>query len=171
MLANEKRKKELDSLLEKYQVQPVGIGYIDCITTKENITGFVNAISSLGIRITDITWWCHNTTDEDRGTGCPHGGGGPQSKYFDGWFSEMYQYKNVEIKDNDEVLPYIFEKWPKDEKFLPCLEPALWLDVPEDWANRDAKTDAIILPITDRIEKQRIPDDSFPGSSTWRKYG
>lgn len=133
------KKIKLDQLLRKYQVQPVGFGYIDCITKKENVLGFVEDLSLLGIRITGITWWCYCKPEANPGIGCPHGGGGPRSRYFDGWFSEMYQYMPTDIRSNDEVVPYIFEIWPGDENYLPCLIPAFCLEVPEDWRSKDVK--------------------------------
>ncbi len=130
---NEKTKDALDKLLLTFKIQPVGWGYIDCITTKENVSGFIKSLTELGIKVTDITWWCHCAIGSNKETGCPHGGGGPKSKYFDGWFSEMYQFHNIKIKDNNEILPYVFNEWPNTEEYLPCLIPAFWLDVPDDW--------------------------------------
>jgi hypothetical protein len=128
-------KNALDKLLFAYKIQPVGWGYIDCITIKENVSGFIRSLTDLGINVTDITWWCHYTIEGNKGTGCPHGGGGPKSKYSDGWFSEMYQIPNRKIKDNKEIIPYIFNEWLNTKEYLPCLIPAFWLDVPDDWRN------------------------------------
>ena len=132
---DEGTKDKLDNLLLALKIQPVGWGYIDCITTKDNVSNFVMELSRLGIGVTDITWWCHCPSQENKETGCPHGGGGPVSKYFSGWFSEMYQIPNVKIENNDEIIPYIFSEWPNTKAYLPCLIPAFWLDVPDDWKN------------------------------------
>jgi len=129
------KKDELDKLLSTFKVQPVGWGYIDCITTKENVPGFIRTLIDLGIKVTDITWWCHYPMEGNKEKGCPHGGGGPKSIYFDGYFSEMYQIPNIKIKDNNEIVPYIFNEWPATKEYLPCLIPAFWLDVPDNWRN------------------------------------
>lgn len=138
---DEKTKDMLDRLLLNCKIQPVGWGYIDCITKKENVHKFVNSLTELGIKVTDITWWCHCAIGGNKETLCPHGGGGPTSKYYDGWFSEMYQIPNVKINDNSEIVPYIFNEWPNTKEFLPCLIPAFWLDVPDDWRNTVDRTD------------------------------
>lgn len=135
------QKDALDDLLERYKVQPVGWGYIDCITLMEHACAFVEALTTLGIRITDVTWWCHCANWMEHGvneeTGCPHGGGGPKSKYFEGCFSEMYQIPNMKFPNNHEVLWFFVHQWPIHKNYLPCLVPAFWLDVPNVWRNRD----------------------------------
>ncbi|QHI73476.1 hypothetical protein [Aminipila terrae] len=132
---DEETKKALDKLLLTYKIQPVGWGYIDCICIKENVFEFINSLTELGIKVTDITWWYHCVIGEKKEKGCPHGGGGPMSKYFDGWFSEMYQIPNIKVKDNKEINSYVFNEWPNTSDYLPCLIPAFWLDVPDDWRN------------------------------------
>ena len=52
---DEKTKNALDKLLLTYKIQPVGWGYIDCITVKENVSGFVKSLTELGIKVSDIT--------------------------------------------------------------------------------------------------------------------
>jgi hypothetical protein len=132
---NEETKNALDRLLIAYKIQPVGWGYIDCITIKENVSAFVNSLTELDIKVTDITWWYYCRIGGNKETGCPHGGGGPTSKYFDGWFSEMYQIPNVKIKDNIDIIQYVFNEWPNAKEYLPCLIPAIWLDAPDNWRN------------------------------------
>ena len=46
---------QLEKLLTKYKVQPVGIGYIDCIVMMDNFEDFIKEIPSLGILITDVS--------------------------------------------------------------------------------------------------------------------
>lgn len=128
-------KNKLDKLLVEYKVQPVGWGYIDCITKKDNVPEFISALTSARIHVSGITWWCHCALEGDEKSGCPHGGGGPRSDLFDGWFSEMYQIPKVEICSNSEIIPYIFSEWPNEQEYLPCLVPAFWLDVPDEWRN------------------------------------
>ena len=122
-------KRHLDEIIEKYNVQPVGWGYIDCIVTFDNVFDFINDLSEVNISITGVTWWCHC---KDENSGCPHGMGGPVSKYYSGWFSEMW-YPLVEFENNQQVVFYI--KNPADNEILECFVPALWLDVPDDWEN------------------------------------
>lgn len=56
---DEETKNALDKLLIAYKIQPVGWGYIDCITIKENVSVYVNYLTELDIKVTDITWWYH----------------------------------------------------------------------------------------------------------------
>ncbi len=128
-------KNALDQLLLAYKVQPVGRGYIDCITTIDNAAGFIRGLTDLGVEVTEISWWCHCPINGSKTTGCPHGGGGPRSLYFDGWFSEMYQVPNVKFENNDEIMSFLVGTWPTIPEYLPCLVPAFWLDVPDDWRN------------------------------------
>ena len=131
---DENKKTVLDELLVKYKVEPVGCGYIDCIILKENVENFVRELTALGIEITAVSWWCH-CTDENKGKyGCPHGLGGPVSVYHDGWFSETCELYSTDFS-NDKIMSYIFDEFPAHEHYLPCMVPALCLDVPDDWKN------------------------------------
>jgi hypothetical protein len=136
---DENIKKSLDEILAKYKVQPVGWGYIDCITIMDNVREFIQSLTDLGINIYAISWWCHCANwviyGDNKETGCPHGGGGPESKYFDGCFSEMYQIPNMEFSNNGDVLHFILNEWQNHKEYLPCLVPAFWLNVPDDWRN------------------------------------
>lgn len=84
--------------------------------------------------------------------GCPHGMGGPESSYFDGWFSEMgFEFETFEIPTDDlehlndgselqtkiesinnTILSYI-NVLSKARGYSKCMTPALWLHVPEEW--------------------------------------
>jgi len=128
-------KSDLDRPLKQHRVQPVGWGYIDCITTFDDVFDFIDDLSSMGVKVNVVSWWCHC---KDYSSGCPHGYGGPLSKYFDGWFSEMWF--TSEFDNNEQVIEYL--KSPIDETMLEwfesipeCFVPALWLDVPNDWMN------------------------------------
>jgi len=149
--------EKLEILLQKYKVQPVGNGYIDCIIMKENLEEFVEELTTLGIVISDVTWWCYVNPD-DIDTGCPHGMGGPRSKHYKGWFSEL-QNKMYEVEE--EIINTILESYNKGLikltnistidginnllrepfRYTPkeyikgnkCVMPALWLLVPDDW--------------------------------------
>ena len=132
----EMKKIDLDNLIKQNKVQPVGRGYIDCIVTFDNVFEFLNGLSGIGIKVYGVTWWCHS---KERNSGCPHGMGGPLSKYHDGWFSEMW-FEMLRFDNNNQVASYLestndetMHEW--FEKRLECFVPALWLDVPDDWRN------------------------------------
>lgn len=122
-------KPVLDDLLLRNKVQPVGAGYIDCIVRPEYLPSLAEGLKAISIRITGLTWWCHCCDENKARYGCPHGMGGPKSKYFDGWFSEM-NLPLVKIQQ-DDVLDVINDAH-KDESYRPCFTPALWLDVPDE---------------------------------------
>ena len=135
-------KNDLDKLIKKYKVQPVGTGYIDCILTFENIFDFINDLSNINIIVYGLTWWCHC---KDQNADCPHGMGGPKSEYYDGWFSEMW-FPLLEFKCNEQVIEYI-KNVSNDKKILKCFVPALWLDVPDNWKNELERIDKQFLRI------------------------
>lgn len=123
-------KWQLDALIEKYKVQPVGSGYIDCIVALENVFYLIDDLSVLRIRVSGLTWWCHFI---DKDAGCPHGMGGPKSVYYEGWFSEM-DLPLIEFETNEQATAYITA--PDDPTVLKCFVPGLWLDVPDEWSNK-----------------------------------
>ena len=122
--------KKLDQLIHQYQIQPVGIGYIDCITSRENIVEFIKEVSALKIPITHLTWWCHCKSSEN-GSNCPHGMGGPINQYGDGYFSEI-QSDYIPFESNEEILPFLQNEFAKLPK---CFVPGFWLKVPDEWRN------------------------------------
>ena len=138
------KKIRLDELLIKHKVQPVGSGYIDCIVKKENLADFLNDLDEIGIEVTGVGMWRHYTAENSEAHGCPHGGCAPQSRYHEGYFSEMYhmKFKN-EIDSSADVLNYVFEECLNDEFYSPCVQPGLWLNVPEDWRNAEYKPPVI----------------------------
>lgn len=112
----ESNKKEivtqLERLLTLYKVQPVGNGYIDCIVIKNNLDEFINEITALGILITDVSWWCYVNPTVKESTECPHGMGGPESRYYDGWFSELQNDPfEVDEESVNSILIDIFIKF------------------------------------------------------------
>ena len=117
----------IDNLLVKYKVQPVGNGYIDCIVPLENVKGFIYELSFNNILITGVSWWCHHTKENDEKYNYQFGMGGPKSKYFDGWFSEVPYMFGKDFKNNNDVIDYIFFQAKKDKFYSPCLVPGLWL--------------------------------------------
>jgi hypothetical protein len=136
-------------LLSKYKVQPVGNGYIDMITSNEQVVNFVNELTTNHLIVEGVTWWCHCTEKSKEKLGCPHGMGGPISDNYDGWFSEtqipmfltLNDIENITLKRtvddikpiNDVLIKYIKEEFPKSDFYIECLVPALWLLVPDDW--------------------------------------
>jgi hypothetical protein len=140
---------DIESLLFKYKVEPVGTGYIDMITANELVEGFIDELTNMGLVVEGITWWCHCTKKSEEALGCPHGMGGPISNYYDGWFSEtdiqmFIPSDNLEkittdsygkdVKSiNARVIKYIKQEFPKSKSYVECLVPSLWLFVPDDW--------------------------------------
>jgi hypothetical protein len=150
--------ERLEDLLTRYKVEPVGYGYIDCIIMRDNLEKFIMEVSTLGVLITSVSWWCYVNPNESSQNGCPHGMGGPKSDYYEGWFSElqneMYELDMTEVNSileaydkqligalNQKVLKRIWQMLeipflytPND--YIPenrCVTPALWLLVPDDW--------------------------------------
>jgi hypothetical protein len=158
----ESNKKEivsqLEKMLTKYKVQPVGKGYIDCIVMKENFEDFITEITSLGILITDVSWWCYVNPSNKESTECPHGMGGPHSGFYEGWFSEL---QNDFYETDEETVKSIMNSYDKSSifsinsqtingikkmintpfRYTPtdfiegnkCVIPGLWLLVPDEW--------------------------------------
>ena len=119
---------ELDALILEYKVQPVGNGYIDCIILQEEVSSFLQKITEIGIYVTHIAWWCHCTKEHETKYHCPHGMGGPRSKYYEGWFSEMPDYCFIEMNgDNQDTENYIFYDVKNEPFYSECLVPGLWL--------------------------------------------
>ena len=145
----------IEGLLEKYQVQPVGNGFVDLITEKEKSLNLIDEFSSLSVAVSSISWWCLCTDETKSKYGCPHGMGGPLNRYGEGMFSECVQYpifdvsevlsqihKNsmtpepFSIKCNEAVANYIIKIFPTESFYSPCLYPGLWLQVPENWRRK-----------------------------------
>lgn len=142
-------KNVLDLLFIKYKVQPVGNGYIDLIIENEFVDGFIEELTKYSLVVEGISWWCHCTEDSQRKLGCPHGLGGPESEFFDGWFSEtdipMFEISSNDLKElnknstcekieliNAKVVNSINE-FQKNDKYSECLVPTLCLLVPDEW--------------------------------------
>lgn len=141
----------LNKLLEKYQVEAVGTGYIDCITPLPSVSDFIEELTAHTIIVYAVTWWYYcGTVDTLQQKKCSHGMGGPQSKYRNGWFSEtilpFHEIRKTELDKlsstnlseysqhlNTEIKNYILHKFRQSANDEPCLVPALWLYVPEDW--------------------------------------
>lgn len=145
----------IEGLLEKYQVQPVGNGFVDLIIEKEKSLNLIDEFSSLSVAVSSISWWCHYTDETKSKYGCPHGMGGPLNRYGEGMFSECVQYpifdvsevliqihknsmtpKTFSKKCNEAVANYIIKILPTESFYSPCLYPGLWLQVPDNWRRK-----------------------------------
>lgn len=140
---------ELENLLEKYKVQPVGDGFTDLILTMDLLESFILDLTTHGFIVQTIAWWCHCTDGNQQNFGCPHGMGGPKSLYYDGWFSEMGYYQDVPETDlqnirtpfqvdeiasvNNRMLQLAKQDLVQNKISLDCLVPGIWLYIPEDW--------------------------------------
>jgi hypothetical protein len=139
-------KKILDDLLEKHKAQPVGHGYIDIIVSRDNYKDFVSELVANDFKIESISWW-EWCADKEEGK---YGLGGPESVFYNGWFSEIplnvddFNFsadtskedviqeilKSIETKTisfSNETVTFDQSNW---------LIPAIWLDVPDDWRNK-----------------------------------
>lgn len=137
-------KGQLDEILEKHKAQPVGHGYIDVIVNRDNYKSFINELIENDYKIESISWWewCSGEKESDYGLG------GPESRYYDGWFSEL----SVDVDDIDvtgrvkeeqieEIIKAIENKsisFPTETVMFmqnDWLTPAIWVEVPDDWRN------------------------------------
>ncbi len=109
--------------LNMLKIQPVGNGLIDLICPLENIDDFIDACNSERIEIKGFTWWCHVTDGH-----IPCGMGGPKSRYFDGWFSEIRMGDVHKLKDNETYRGYFRNIWPCEDNYHECWWPAFWLE-------------------------------------------
>lgn len=150
--------EKLEIIFVKNKVEPVGKGYIDCIVMKDNLEQFIKEVSDLGVLISSASWWCYVNPNEYSNAGCPHGMGGPNSIYYDGWFSELQndfyeaddELINNVLRHYDQKLIYtlnlvaldgIRRMLEKPFKYTQkdyirgnrCVNPGLWLLVPDDW--------------------------------------
>ncbi len=132
------RKEKLDSLIKLYKAQPVGNGYIDIIVSRDYYKDFVRELINNGFVITSISWWeyCNDLMSKSK-----YGLGGPPSKFFDGWFSELCEdIDDVDTNEIDAIYNKIENKTLvysdmdiisfKNNDFL---TPAFWLDIPDTW--------------------------------------
>ena len=140
-------KKKLDAIIDLHKAQPVGDGYIDIIVLRENCGPFITDLIKNGFKITNVSWWewCLNNEKNQYGLG------GPRSKYFDGWFAELpvdvddIQYEKE--SENEDIIKIIYGHIATKTIIYPdeilsykqniWLTPALWIDVPQDWKNKN----------------------------------
>lgn len=113
--------------MKKFHIQSVGCGYFDCICPMENAVEFIDTMTKAGIRITDLTWWCHVTNGHE-----PCGMGGPQNKFGTGWYSEICMDDTIAFSSNDEVKDFLTNTWLKSDSYQPCFTPAFRLAIPDN---------------------------------------
>ena len=132
-------KEELDNILARYKAQTAFSGYIDIIVRRENVRQLVEELIHNGVRINLITWWEYVDPNNTAREG--YGMGGPPSRYYDGWFSEVC-FGDDEINTTvvEDIMKTIEGKefafgdgktitYQKEES----LTPAFWLVVPDKW--------------------------------------
>ena len=59
------KKEELDKLIEKCEITPIGNKYIDLICPKMYIKEFIEGLSKLEIEIIGFSWWCNVTENHN----------------------------------------------------------------------------------------------------------
>ena len=109
--------------LKDLKIQPVGDGLIDMICPPEHIGDFIDLCTAAGMRIQGFTWWCHVVEGH-----APCGMGGPQSKYYDGWFSEIPMDEIIRLTDNESYKDFFGNVWPTAPQYHDCYWPAFWLE-------------------------------------------
>ena len=114
----------LDGVFDKYHVQAVGDGYIDCICPRESIEGFIMELNKLEVQIDGFTWWCFSNSEHH-----PCGMGGPRNKYGEGFYSELATCGLFDLQDNDSYKHYLLDVFPSSSEYKECLVPGFWLNV------------------------------------------
>ncbi len=138
-------KKLLDSLMVKYKAQSVGSGYLEIITKRENYRDFIDAVLENGFKITRVSWWEYCETMETRNN---YGMGGPRSKFYTGWFSELcMDWDNIASPNNLDAMKHEITKTIENKTieiyngevitYRDCLSltPAFEIKVPDTWKN------------------------------------
>ncbi len=141
----------IESLMQKYMTQPVGDGYIDVIVLRQDAPRLLDELEQLPVAVVGASWWC--LADNLLAAGCPHGYGGPLNRFGRGWFSECVQYKNFDVSEfgislqadlstrphelakmcNRALKSYLETTFLTEPFYSPCLQPGLWLHVPDEW--------------------------------------
>ena len=83
---NKQKQGQINQLIADYGVYS-GTRYSDIIIPRDRFVEFINSLTNIGIAINSVGWWCNATDENKTKYGCPHGYGGPMTKF--GWFSEM----------------------------------------------------------------------------------
>jgi len=141
---------DLDRVLERFDVRPVGWGYIDIIVVPSRAEQFLAELTRIGIATCIVTLWCEASEINKQRYGCPHGMGGPIRNGV--WFSEMCERDPFRVEDlgvdisesqldpfalaracNELALGFATTGIRDRPEYSPCLAPGFWLAVPEDW--------------------------------------
>ncbi len=143
-------KEKLDRLLEQYKAQPVGIGYIDIIVSRDNYKSFAKSLIEGGFEIDAISWWEYIASLDAPNT---YGMGGPVSQFYPGWFAETctaidnVSFSGDPANDLNSIIGLVENKvlGVSDGKQIsfketPSLTPAFWLKVDENWTNVQTRT-------------------------------
>jgi hypothetical protein len=141
----------IESLVQKYMVQPAANGYIDLIVLRKNAPLLLDELEQLPVAVEAASWWC--LADNLLSPNCPHGMGGPFNQFGCGWFSECVQYKDFDVSGfgislyadlstkphelarvcNRTLKSYLETTLPTEPFYSPCLQPGLWLHLPDEW--------------------------------------
>ena len=109
--------------LEELKIQPVGNGRIDLICSPDHIDAFIDLCNAHEIAIKGFTWWCHVVEGHE-----PCGMGGPKSRYYNGWFSEIQMDEIIQLSDNESYRIYLKNVWQADGDYHDCYWPGFWLE-------------------------------------------
>lgn len=112
----------MKDILKRLKIQPVGDGMIDLICPLDHIKDFINVCDEKSIRVKGFTWWCHVTRGHE-----PCGMGGPESIYFDGWFSEIQMNGIISFETNADYLDFLLEEWVNSSEYKKCYWPGFWI--------------------------------------------
>ena len=144
--------QKLNKIIIKNLVQPVGNSYIDMIILKDKSQEFINDLTRINIAVESISWWCFCNEKNKELLSCPHGYGGPKSHFYQGWFSEMGNYNDIErealheleenfttekIKEINKKALKIIKEINNDKYFTECLTSGIWAYVPDDWKREE----------------------------------
>lgn len=113
----------MEELLKVLKIQQVGNGLSDMICSPSDVDTFIDFCCAAGRNIKGFTWWCHVTKEHK-----PCGMGGPSSKYYEGWFSEIPMDDLMRFADNESYREYFKSRWPADKQYKDCYWPGFWLE-------------------------------------------
>jgi sulfur carrier protein ThiS len=132
---NEQQKK-LNEIILKCKAQPVGNGYIDIIVSRIYYKQFITEIIESGFIIEAISWWEFSDTINKS----KYGMGGPKSRYYDGWFSEIpVSLDEITIQENEKIQAVIENKKIQFQNETIAFDknrsivPGFWIQVPDEW--------------------------------------
>ena len=95
-------KKILDSIIEVRKGQHIGNGYKEIVIKRENIENFINDLNIHHFIIDAVSWWFYCSELDKKSK---YGYGGPKSKYFSGWFSELcHDFDEMEMEHISEIM-------------------------------------------------------------------